>query len=107
MASTASQLAILANDSQFQMRVRGVVLNVAATVYSETPATPDTRREFSKRLMSNPDQAQRLAVVIASLPALVAGTVTFDWDSNRPVTSVTDAGLVTAVTSAWNMLAGV
>lgn len=107
MPSTAAQLATLGNDQQFQLRIRSIILNVAATVYTESPATPDTRRQFARQIIQNSEAAQRLAIVVASLPALVNGTVTFDWDNNRPVTSVTDGALVTAITSAWNMLAGV
>lgn len=107
MASTAAQLAALANDTQFQFRVRGVILNVAQTVYAETPATPDTRRIFAKQLLAMPSLVPGLTVVVASTPTLVNGTVTFDFDNNRPVTTVNDAGLVTAVTNAWSMLAGV
>lgn len=107
MPSTAAQLAALGNDAQFQVRVRGIVLNVAATVYAEAPQTPDMRRAFARQVIANTDVAQRLAVAVASLPPLVAGTTTFDWDNNRPVTSVTDGALVTAIAAAWNMFAGV
>jgi hypothetical protein len=107
MASTADQLAALGNDSQFQLRVRGIILNVAQTVYAEAPGTPDTRRQFARQMLTNPDAAQRLAPVVASSPTLVAGTTTFDFANNRPVTNVTDGALVTAVAALWNALAGV
>jgi hypothetical protein len=106
MASTAAQLAALGNDGQFQMRVRGIILNVAQTVYAEAPGT-EPRRQFARQMIQNSDAAQRLAIVVASMPALVAGTVTYDWDNGRPVTSVTDSAIVTQVTALWNLLAGV
>ncbi len=107
MSSTAAQLAALGNDSQFQYRVRSLILQEAAVIYGEAPATPDTRRTFARNVLANNDVAQRLAVVIANRTNLVAGATSYDFTSGHVVTDVTDAAISSQIASDWNLLAGV
>lgn len=108
MPSTAAQLAALGNDQQFQLRVRSIVVQVAATVYNEAPVPPDDkRRAFARQMLANTDAAQRLAVPIANTTNLIAGTTTYDFIAAHVVTDVTDAALHAQITAAWNLLAGV
>lgn len=107
MPSTASQLAALGNDSQFQMRVRSIVLQVAAGVIQEAPATPDKRRDFARQMLSNPDQAARLAVTVANTTNVIAGTTSYDFEVANVVTDVTDAALFGQISAIWDILAGV
>jgi hypothetical protein len=107
MASTAAQLAALGNDPQFQLRVRSLLVQQAASVYAEAPAQPDTRRTFAKQVLANPGTiAQNVAAVIANRTNLVAGTVTYDWNNGRPATDVTDAAIQSQIATDWNLLAG-
>jgi hypothetical protein len=107
MPSTASQLAALGNDQQFQMRVRSIVIQVAANVIQEPPATPDTRRTFARQMISNPETAQRLAIPVANMTNLKAGTTIYDFETAQIVTDVTDDALFSQITAAWDLLAGV
>jgi hypothetical protein len=108
MASTAAQLAALGNDQAFQMRVRSIVLQVAAQVYNETPVPPDDkRRAFARQMLANSDAAQRLAVPIANTTNLIAGNTTYDFEAAHVVSDVSDAALFAQITAAWDLLAGV
>lgn len=107
MPSTASELAALGNDHQFQLRVRSIVLQVAETVLQEPPATPDTRRAFARQMLANPDAAQRLAIPVANTTNLKAGATTYDFETAQVVTDVTDDALFSQITAAWDLLAGV
>lgn len=108
MASTASQLAALANDPQFRARVRSLFLQQAAVVYAEAPSTPDTRRNFAKQLLnSGAGNVDAIVFDIANSTNLIGGNVTWDWNNNRPVTDVTDAAMLSQIATNWSMLAGV
>lgn len=107
MASTASQLAALGNDSQFQLRVRSIVLQVANNVLQEAPQDPDTRREFAREMIQNPSAAQLVAIPIANTTNLVAGNTTYDFDTAQVLTDVSDAALFSQISAAWDLLAGV
>jgi hypothetical protein len=107
MSSTADQLAALGNDSSFRLRIQSLALQVAVTVYAEAPATPDTRRNFAKQILSNTNIAQNLANVLANRTNLVAGNTTYDFSTGHVKTDVTDAAISSQIASDWNMLAGV
>jgi hypothetical protein len=106
MASTASQLAALGNDQQFQMRVRSIVIQVANTVIQEAPADPDTRRDFARKVISQPDTAARLAIPVANMTNLQAGATTYDFETAHVITDVSDAALLAQITAAWDVLSG-
>lgn len=108
MASTAAQLAALGRDSQFQYRVSALIIQQAAVVYAQAPGpAPDTRRLFAKSILTNPDQALRLAAVVANRPNLIAGTTSYDFASWHVVTDVTDAAIASQINTDWDMLASV
>lgn len=106
MASTASQLAALGNDAQFQLRVRSLMLQVAVTVSNEAPQTPDTRRDFARRIIANPEVAQRSAIMVANTTNVIAGTTTYDFETAQVVSDVSDAALLSQITAAWDLLSG-
>lgn len=106
MPSTASQLAALGNDVQFQWRVRSIVLQVAVNVSNEAPQDPDTRREFARQVLQNPESAQRSAIAIANTTNLIAANTTYDFVSGHVVTDVTDAALFAQITAAWDLISG-
>lgn len=106
MPSTASQLAALANDQQFQMRVRSIMMQVANAVLQEPPADPDTRRNYARLVIQSPDVAQRAAIPVANTTNLIAGTTTYDFDTAHVITDVSDAALLAQITAAWDILSG-
>lgn len=107
MASTASQLAALGNDPQFQYRIRSLMLQQAAIVYAEVPANPDTRRIFAKTLLTDPFSAIKYAVLVANRTNILAGNTTYDFTSGHVITDVSDASIISQIATDWNMLAGV
>jgi hypothetical protein len=106
MPSTAAELAALGSDQQFQMRVRSIVIQVAEVVIQEPPATPDARRNFAKQMISNPDTAARLAIPVANMVNLKAGTTSYDFEAAHVVTDVSDDALFSQITAAWDLLSG-
>lgn len=106
MPSTASQLAALGNDLQFQLRVRSIVLQVAVNVSNEAPQDPDTRRNFARMVLQNPEQAQRSAIAIANTTNVIAGTTTYDFESGHVKNDITDAALFAQITAAWDLISG-
>lgn len=107
MPSTASQLAALGDDLQFQLRIRSIVIQVAEGVMQEAPATPDTRRIFARQMISNPGTAQQLAIPVANMTNVKAGATTYDFATAQVVTDVTDDALFSQISAAWDLLAGV
>lgn len=106
MPSTASELAALGNDPLFQLRIRSLVIQVANQVMTEPPATPDTRRQFARQMITQPDAAQRLAVPVANMTNVKAGDTTYDFATARVITDVSDAALLAQITAAWDVLSG-
>jgi hypothetical protein len=106
MPSTASQLAALGNDLQFQLRVRSIMLQVAATVAAEAPQDPDTRRNYARQVIQNPELAQRAAIPVANMTNVIAATTTYDFETGQVVTDITDAALFGQITAGWDLLSG-
>jgi len=110
MASTADQLTALGNDSNFRFRLQSLLVQQAAVVYAEDPATTNhvIRAGYAKNILANPAaQAQVVAMVIVNRTNLVAGNTTYDFATSHVHTDVTDAAISSQLASVWNMLSGV
>ena len=108
MATTA-QLTALAGDGFFRQRIRNIVLQQAAVIYNENPATPNhaARATYAIKLLQAPSLADLVADVIVTQVNVSSSTVTYDFERRSVVTGATDAEILSQVASAWNMLAGV
>lgn len=110
MASTADQLAALGNDVQFIRRVQSLLIQQAGVVYAESGGTPNhaIRVAYAKEVLKNPGSiAQNVAAVIVNRTNLVGGNTTFNFATNHPETSVTDAAIQSQLATDWDMLSGV
>lgn len=106
MPSTASELAALGNDQQFQLRVRSLMLQVAATIAEEAAQDPDTRRNYARNIIQNPELAQRAAIPVANMTNVIAANTTYDFDTGQVITDITDAALFGQITAGWDLLSG-
>jgi hypothetical protein len=106
MASTASELAALGNDQQFQLRVRSIVLQVAGQVSQEAAQDPDTRRNYARQVVQNPEIAQRAAIPVANMTNVVAANTSYDFETGQVISDITDAALFGQVTAGWDVLSG-
>ena len=103
MAVTNLQLAQVAALPTFQQRVAVVMAAYAATVYAEAGTVPShgARANFAIRVaQGNYNLAAAANAVINN--ATIAAEVTPGTD-----TTIQDADILTAVTSLWNMFAGI
>lgn len=108
MASTIAQLNSLAEDPLFRQRCRNIILQQAAVVYNEGAVTGHAARAaFAVKLLQSPGFADQLVQVIVTRTNLVAGTVTYDFNSRAVVTDVSDAAILSQVASDWSMFSGV
>jgi len=106
MPSTASELAALGNDIQFQLRVRSIMLQVAAQIVEEPVGNPDTRRQYARTIIQSPEVAQRAAVPVANMTNVIAATTTYDFETSQVVSDITDAALFGQITAGWDLLSG-
>ena len=108
MAATTDQLIALGNDSHFRQRVRVLALQQAGVVFAESGATPNhaVRKTLAINLISNPNQAEVLAAVIATRTNLAASTVTYNFADGQVVTDVTDAAILSQLATDWDFLSG-
>ena len=110
MASTAIQLAALANDSQFRLRIQSLLVQQAGTIYAESAGTPNhaLRVAYAKSVFANPaGQANVVATVISNRTNLIGGNTTYDFNAGHVVTDVTDAAISSQLATDWDMLSGV
>lgn len=109
MASTIGQLNALADDAFFRLRCRNIILQQAAVVYNESGGTTGhaARAAFAVKLLQSPGFADQLVQVIVTRTNLVAGTVTYDFNSRAVITDVSDASILSQVASDWSMFSGV
>jgi hypothetical protein len=109
MAATTSQLNALSADALFQSRVRNLLLQEAAVIYAENPATAGhaARVAFAIKLIQTPSLASQLAQVIVTRTNLVASTVTYDFDKGAVLTDATDAAILSQIATDWNLISGV
>jgi hypothetical protein len=99
---TFVEQAQLAEDGEFQARVRQAAITAAVGVMAERPAnTPQAierhrlRAEFGRRLLNEPTSQQRaLTMSVVSNPGIVGATAT-------------DADVQFTVNSMWDSWAGV
>jgi hypothetical protein len=107
MASTADQLAALANDPNFKARVMSLAMQQAGVVYAEDPATPNhiNRSGFAKNVLNGGGQS--IPGVLVNRANLVAGNTSYDFTTSHIKTDVTDAAIASQIATDWSMLAGV
>lgn len=109
MASTVSQLNALADDTFFRLRCRNIILQEAAVVYNESAGTTGhaARAAYAVKLLQSPTFADQLVQVLVTRTNLVAGNVTYDFNSRAVTTDVSDASILSQVASDWSMFSGV
>jgi hypothetical protein len=97
----------LSRSVSFLTRLKQQLVTVATSVKAEAQATPfhQARTNFANLVLGDPvGYAARCAPVIVSLANLVGTVSIVDGEAS---TGVTDAALLSQVTSSWNLLAGV
>ena len=109
MASTTNQLNALADDNLFRQRCRNIILQQAAVIYNESAGTTGhaARAAYAVKLLQQPGLADALVQVIVTRTNLVAGNITYDFNSRAVVTDVSDASILSQVASDWSMFSGV
>src|SRR5437773_6735426 len=110
MASTASQLAALSNDSQFRARIKSLLVQQASIVYAESVGTANhaTRVTYAKQVLANPvPQAGVVTEVVVNRTNLIAGNTTYNFNTGHVETDVTDAAIASQLATDWDMLSGV
>jgi len=100
---TSTQAFRIANDTDFQKRVRLIALDVATDVLAEanTTANHNDRAKYALTLLANQlAESQRIAfVVVADNADAVAGA--------SSQSDFGDDAIKTAISAAWNHLSGV
>lgn len=110
MPTTPNSQAKLAKDSDFLARLSALLLQEAGVVAAEAADVPyhAQRRQLAQMIINNPStQAANLAPAITNATNLVAADTTFDFESDRTVTSATDPAIRSQIATLWNVLAGV
>ena len=108
MAISTSRLAsLLGQDPTFIARVAITLLGEATTVLTEGGVgdTHAQRADYARRVIANPQGTAVTAAPYLAQSTNVVGTITIE--DTGPVTSVTDAALLSQVASSWNVLAGI
>jgi hypothetical protein len=103
--ATFDQLAVIAADSGFQLRVRLAMVTAAIAVYNEPPATTGhvTRASYAVRIINGNVNMEAMAIAI-----LTNTTISAEANSaNKPDFNIPDADIQFQVNSIWNSLAGV
>ena len=108
MPVSQSQMA-LAGNTAFRLRCAYTLAQIAMTVRAESVGTANhaLRDALARYILADPQgYADKIAPVIVGLTNVVAAGTTVAADGT--VTSnVTDAALLSQLTSVWNILAGV
>ncbi len=110
MASTAAQLARLANDQQFRDRIQTLVGQIAGEIYGEAANTAHhaERLAYARQVTLNPQfHAQIAAAFLVTRPNLSIQDTTFNFTSGFLETSATDDEIRSQIATDWNLLAGV
>jgi hypothetical protein len=98
---------LLAQSPAFQSRCAMTMCDVATTVLNETGVgdTHAKRAQYANLVLSNPNAMAAGAAMTIAQSANVKGTIAITDDG--ATSSVTDAALLSQISSLWNVLAGV
>ena len=109
MAATTAQVIALGNDAAFRQRIRTLVLQIAAQIYNEDPATPNHtgRVGYAFKIFQTPTLADQLAPILATRTNLANSTITYSFVDAQVQTDATDASILSQIATDWNMLAGI
>ena len=109
MAATADQLSALGNDAKFQQRVKSLLVQQAAAVYSESTNTQNhaQRLVYAKQILQGSINYINVTQVLVNRTNLVASAVTYNFASGNVVTDATDSAIASQIATDWDVLAGV
>lgn len=99
---------LLAQQQVFVSRAATMMLDVADNVLTEPLATPGhaQRLTYARQVIANPEaMARGAASYLAQSTNVVAAGITMEDEGPRA--AIDDAGLLSQITSAWDVLAGV
>jgi hypothetical protein len=99
---------VLGSDPVFVSRCKVQMLDVADNVLSEGAAVPfhTARAAYARSVLNSPDGVARVAAqyLARSTNVTAAG---IDMTDQGPIATIDDPGLLSQVTSSWNVLAGI
>jgi len=110
MANDAFTQQALADDKQFQVRVRAALAKVAFEVTEEDPATPHhaERVAYAQKVLPFIDgEVMRSTAWLVQRPNLFAFATSYDFSRRGVVTASGDADIESQLMTDWNVLAGV
>lgn len=99
---------LLAQQAVFVSRCATQMLDVADGVLAEPLSTPGhaVRLAYARNVISNPEMmARQAANYLAQSTNVVAAGITMEDEGPRA--AIDDAGLLSQITSSWDILAGV
>jgi hypothetical protein len=98
---------LLGADVVFQSRCKVQMLDVADNVLVEQSVVHHTARAtYARQVLNNPDGMARIAAqYLARSTNVSAGGI--DMTDQGPLALIDDAGLLSQITSSWNVLAGI
>mgnify|MGYP001589404645 CR=1 FL=1 len=98
---------LLARDATFLARLQVLMVTTARVVKAEALVTAQhaARSAYASRVIEDPANKAQAAAIMLAAGTNVANTITFNG-ANEPVTSVTDAALLSQIATYWSWLAG-
>jgi hypothetical protein len=99
----------LAEDKNFQLRVRHVLATVAWNVLTETPQPSNyvARASYARQVLGDLDKfTPQIARSLVSRPNVALFATSFDFQRGAVVTASGDPDLLSQLTTDWNHLAG-
>jgi len=110
MSNDAYTQQALADDRQFQVRVRAALAKVAFEVTGEDPSTPHhaERVAYAHRVLPFLDgEVQKTVGWLVQRPNLFAFATSYDFSRRGVETASGDADIESQLMTDWNILAGV
>lgn len=109
MAMSAARMQyLLAQNPTFISRCSTLMLDMADNVLAEAQGAPHhaARATYARQVMANPEGMGRQAAnYLAQSTNVVAAGITMEDEGPRA--AIDDAGLLSQITSSWDILAGV
>jgi len=108
MATTA-QLSALGSDASWRLRIKGLMFQIAAQVYSEDPGTTShtARVNFAYKVVSTPGLPESYAAWFTTRTNVTGTNITYNFADGQIGSDATDAALLSQIATDWNFLAGV